>query len=126
MTRWTSGQATLPKRMRESAQRNGSRVSKPKCRRRLPGGADRLLRCEARDPSMPANAKTRVLFFCESVTLAHVVRPLAFARLLPPDEFECHFACAHDPARHAPPGERWPFHELRGTITGAEFTAALA
>lgn len=68
----------------------------------------------------------RALFFCEPCTLSHVVRPLALARLLPPDQFECHFACAYDVARHCAPGESWPFHAVHGCVTGAEFAAALA
>jgi len=58
--------------------------------------------------------------------LSHVLRPLAYARLLPPDEFDCQFAGAYDPAIHAPPGERLPFHPVSGCVTRAEFTAALA
>jgi UDP:flavonoid glycosyltransferase YjiC (YdhE family) len=68
----------------------------------------------------------RVLFFCEPCTLSHVLRPLAYARLLPRGEFECHVACAYDPARHCPPGERWPFHAVGGCVTNHDFTAALA
>ena len=69
----------------------------------------------------------RVLFFCEPCTLSHVLRPLAYARLLPSREFEPHFACSYDPAaRHGRPGETWPFHPVAGCVTIAEFTAALA
>jgi UDP:flavonoid glycosyltransferase YjiC (YdhE family) len=68
----------------------------------------------------------RVLFFCEPCTLSHVVRPLAYARLLGADEFECHVACAYDVARHCAPGERWRFHPVSGCVTAAEFAAALA
>ena len=68
----------------------------------------------------------RVLFFSEPCTLAHVLRPLAYARLLPRAEFECHVAGAVDPARSCPPGERWPFHAVAGCVPSAEFVAALA
>src|SRR5262249_23954693 len=68
----------------------------------------------------------RVLFVSEPCTLAHVLRPLAYARLLPRAEFECHVAGAADPARYGPPGERWPFHAVAGCVPSAEFVAALA
>jgi UDP:flavonoid glycosyltransferase YjiC (YdhE family) len=68
----------------------------------------------------------RVLFFSEPCTLSHVLRPLAYGRLLPPAEFECHVAGAHDPAHYCPPGERWPFHAVTGCVTSSEFVVALA
>jgi UDP:flavonoid glycosyltransferase YjiC (YdhE family) len=68
----------------------------------------------------------RVLFFSEPCTLSHVLRPLAYGRLLPRSEFECHVAGADDPVGHCPPGERWPFHAVTGCVSSAEFVAALA
>ncbi|WP_041322289.1 glycosyltransferase [Mycobacterium leprae] len=37
--------------------------------------------------------RMRILFIAEAVTLAHVVRPFAVARLLDPSRYEVHFAC---------------------------------
>lgn len=36
--------------------------------------------------------KTRILFFAEAVTLAHVARPVSLARSLDPQDFDIHFA----------------------------------
>ncbi|WP_454561458.1 glycosyltransferase [Mycobacterium haemophilum] len=41
----------------------------------------------------PAPRRLRILFIAEAVSLAHVVRPFALARLLDPSRYEVHFAC---------------------------------
>ena len=58
----------------------------------------------------PGSRRVRILFVAEAVTLAHVLRPLALARMLDPAHFEVHFAC--DPRCWSllgeGPGRRWP------------------
>ena len=66
--------------------------------------------------------KRRVLFFAESVTLAHVARPLALAAALDPAAFEV-FIASDARYRHFAPSVRW----LGLTsIDSAQFLASLA
>ena len=72
---------------------------------------------------MGAN-RTRVLFFAEAVTLAHVARPLCLARALDPDRFEVHLASSDS---YASLVNDTPFarHTLR-SIPPQQFMDALA
>lgn len=69
-------------------------------------------------------ARKRILFVAEGVTLAHVGRPLALARLLSPLQYDVHFACAPPYRQFLPPSglEYWPIH----SISSAQFLAALS
>ncbi|WP_374362567.1 glycosyltransferase [Pseudoduganella danionis] len=69
-------------------------------------------------------ARKKILFVAEAVTLAHVGRPLALARMLSPVEYELHFACAGGYSQFFPTGsmQYWPLH----SISSAQFLGALA
>lgn len=69
-------------------------------------------------------AKSRILFAVENITLAQVVRLLALAKRLPPEEYEVHFACgAFEPWLFRGTGFRhWPLW----TLDGQKGLAALA
>lgn len=68
--------------------------------------------------------RTRVLFFAEAVTLAHVARPVALGRSLDSDQYEVVIAC---PQRYAPFAQspRWRLESLE-SIPPEQFNAALA
>lgn len=70
------------------------------------------------------SARRRVLFFAETVTLAHLGRPLALAKALDPARFECVIA-AGPRYRELVAGESIPFRDL-DTITSEAFLGALA
>jgi len=69
-------------------------------------------------------ARKKILFVAEAVTLAHVGRPLALARMLSPLQYALHFACApgHEAFLPASGMEYWPIR----SISSAQFLAALA
>lgn len=69
-------------------------------------------------------ARKRILFVAEAVTLAHVGRPLALARVLSPLHYELHFACAPAYRRFLPTRgmQYWPLH----SISSEQFLRALA
>jgi UDP:flavonoid glycosyltransferase YjiC (YdhE family) len=69
-------------------------------------------------------ARRRVLFFAETVTLAHLGRPVALAKALDPARFECVIA-AGPRYRELVAGESIPFRDL-DTITSEAFLGALA
>jgi len=69
-------------------------------------------------------ARRRILFFAETVTLAHFARPVALARALDPARFECVIA-AGPRYRELVAGEPIPFRDL-DTITSEAFLGALA
>ena len=73
---------------------------------------------------MNMNARKRVLFIAEAVTLAHVARPIALASGLDPDEFDVVLACAPRYREFFPP-QAGHVHEIY-SITSAQFLAALA
>jgi len=68
--------------------------------------------------------RKKILFVAEAVTLAHVGRPLALSRMLSPQHYELHFACAPAYAEfvHDGPMQYWPL----ASISSARFLAALA
>ncbi|MBY0556575.1 MAG: glycosyl transferase family 1, partial [Burkholderiaceae bacterium] len=68
--------------------------------------------------------RKKILFVAEAVTLAHVGRPLALSRMLSPQHYDCHFACAPAYAEFVPDGpmQYWPL----ASISSARFLAALA
>lgn len=68
--------------------------------------------------------RKRVLFFAESVTLAHVARPIALAQRLDPDRFESIMACHPRYSRFLKDGP-WE-HVPLGSIESARFLKALA
>lgn len=70
------------------------------------------------------SARRRVLFFAETVTLAHLGRPLALAKALDPARFECVIA-AGARYRQLAAGEPTPLRDL-DTITSEAFLGALA
>ncbi|MEM7225455.1 MAG: glycosyltransferase [Pseudomonadota bacterium] len=71
-----------------------------------------------------APGRTRVLFFCEAVTLAHVARPVALAESLDRASFDAHIACD---ARYSNLFKtlELPRHELY-SIPSEEFLARLS
>lgn len=69
-------------------------------------------------------ARRRVLFFAETVTLAHLGRPVALAKALDPTRFECVIA-AGSRYRELVAGESIAFRDL-DTISSEAFLAALA
>lgn len=70
------------------------------------------------------SGRIRVLFLCESVTLAHVARPLALALGLDPSRFDVHFAC-DDRYGFLPEDTAIRRHGLK-SIPSAQFLRALA
>lgn len=70
-----------------------------------------------------AGSRTKVLFFAEAVTLAHVARPLALARALDPARYEITIACDERYAKFA--AGPWSYEPLK-SIPGQQFTDALA
>lgn len=69
-------------------------------------------------------ARRRILFFAESVTLAHVSRPFVLAKALDPRRFDVHFACSDD---YRFVFESAPFTHWRiDSISGGEFMRALS
>lgn len=70
------------------------------------------------------NTATRVLFFAEAVTLAHVARPYRLATALDPERYEVLFACAPHFQTLFP---AWPWHtEHLSTPKPAAFVDRLA
>jgi UDP:flavonoid glycosyltransferase YjiC (YdhE family) len=63
-------------------------------------------------PSASSGSRRRLLFVGESVSLAHVGRPLALAESLEPDEWDIHFACG-DQHRRFLRDPRWTSHTLK-------------
>ena len=68
--------------------------------------------------------RKKILFVAEAVTLAHVGRPLALARMLDPARFEIHFACA-DGYDFCFEGSDWPRWRI-DSISSTQFLNGLA
>lgn len=68
--------------------------------------------------------RKKILFVAEAVTLAHVGRPLALARMLDPARYDIHFACAdgYDFCFEGSDWPRWRIHSISST----QFLNALA
>ncbi|CAN5393543.1 PGL/p-HBAD biosynthesis glycosyltransferase [soil metagenome] len=71
-----------------------------------------------------ATAKIRLLFFAESVTLAHLARPIAIARNLDPDRYEIIIACDQRYSHFLANGQ-WQYVDLK-TISSDRFLDSLA
>ncbi len=74
--------------------------------------------------SIAHNARRRILFVAEAVTLAHVARPRVLANALDPIRYEIHFAAAptFDVALNGLAAARWPLR----SIEPGRFMKALA
>jgi UDP:flavonoid glycosyltransferase YjiC (YdhE family) len=71
----------------------------------------------------PVRKRSRLLFMAESVTLAHVARPLTLAKMLDPSRYEVHFAC--DPRYMSLLGDLpFPVHSI-SSISSERFRTAL-
>jgi UDP:flavonoid glycosyltransferase YjiC (YdhE family) len=70
------------------------------------------------------SGRIRILFLCESVTLAHVARPLALALALDPLRFDVHLAC-DDRYGFLPKDSGCRWHNLK-SISSHQFLRALA
>ena len=68
--------------------------------------------------------RKKILFVAEAVTLAHVARPLALARMLNTHRYDVHYACA--PGYEAFFGDSQLRHWTLNSIPSARFLAALA
>lgn len=73
---------------------------------------------------LPKMERKKILFIAEAVTLAHVGRALALARMLDPLRFDVHFACAdgYDFCFQNGDFPRWRLH----SISSKQFLQALA
>lgn len=70
--------------------------------------------------------KKKVLFFSESVTLAHVARPLSLAAALDPQKYDIHIALGSIPSFLTSQLRQFTTWNLSTAVSSKEFIAALA
>ncbi len=69
--------------------------------------------------------KKRILFICETVTMAHITRSASLASALPKEKFEIHFAAGEVPASVANQVNEFKMHPLPSAVSSSDFLAAL-